>query len=121
VWLWLGFEKLGRFMRTTSLAIFFALMASCATADQIDNIVTNLPDVWDDGSTRLIIMPKTASTEDVLQRVFQKWWFPDSQIANYSQITNFTVLKTRQVSIPCCHYPGAQVYSYTAVQSRPTT
>ena len=103
-------------MRTIFLAVFFALVASCATADQIDNVVTNLPDGWTDNETGVIIMPQTASTEDVLQRVFGTWWFYTSQeLTNYIQITNFTVLKTRQVAIPVGHYPGAHVYSYIAV------
>jgi hypothetical protein len=103
-------------MRTTFLAIFFALVASCATADEIDNVVTNRPDGWNDNELGVIIMPQTASTEDVLQRVFGKWWFyPTQQLTNYIHITNFTVLKTRQVTIPVSHFPGAHAYSYTAV------
>jgi len=97
-------------MRAIFLAIFFALVASCATADEIDDVVTNLPGGWNDDTTGTIIMPKTASTEDVLQRVFRVWVFPD-----FGQITNFTVLQTRQVAIPVGHFPGAHVYSYTAV------
>ena len=97
-------------MRTTFLAILFALVASCATADEIDDVVTNLPDAWNDNETGVIIMAQTASTEDVLQRVFRVWVFP-----GFGQITNFTILKTRQVAIPICHFPGAHVYSYTAV------
>jgi hypothetical protein len=107
---------LGRFMRTTFLAIFFALVASCARADEIDNVVTNLPDEWNDNETGVIIMPQTASTQEVLQKVFGKWWFYTSQPPmNNIQITNFTTLKTRQVAIPVGHFPGAHVYSYTAV------
>ena len=103
-------------MRTTLLAIFFALVASCATADEIDDVVTNLPSGWTDNQTGVIITPQTASTEDVLQKVFEKWLFYTSQqLTNYIRITNFTVLKTRQVAIPVGHFPGAHVYSYTAV------
>jgi len=103
-------------MRTTFLAIFFALVASCATADEIDNVVTNRPNGWNDNEMGVIIMPQTASPEDVLQRVFGKWWFPTNQPPTaYIQITTFTVLKTRQVAIPVGHFPGAHVYSYTAV------
>jgi hypothetical protein len=107
---------LGRFMRTTFLAIFFALMTCCATADEIDNVITNLQDEWNDNETGVIIMPKTASTGDVLQKALGKWWFPTSQPpTNYIQFTNFTALKTREVSIPAGHYPSAQVHTYTAV------
>jgi hypothetical protein len=103
-----SFSLSGRFMRATFLTIFFALVASYAMADQIDNVVTNLPDGWNDNEAGLIIMPKTASTKDVLQRAFRVYVF------GFGQITNFTVLKTRQVPIPCCHFPGASIYSYTA-------
>ena len=97
-------------MRTTFLAIFLALVATCARADVIDNVITNLPDGWNDNETGTIIMPETASTEAVLQRVLRDWLFP-----GFGEITNFTVLKTRQVAIPVGHFPGAHVYSYTAV------
>ena len=99
-------------MRTTFLAIVFALVAICARADQIDNVVTSLPDFWNDNETGVIIMPQTASTEDVLRSVFEKWSFPTNQPpTGYVQVTNFTVLKTRQVAIPVGHYPGAHAYS----------
>jgi hypothetical protein len=96
-------------MRTTFLAIFLALVATCATADVIDNVITNLPDGWNDNETGTIIMPKTASTKDVLQKALEPRLF------DFGQITNFTILKTRQVAIPCCHFPGAHADSYTAV------
>jgi len=85
------------------------------TGDQIENVIINLPDGWKDDVTGPIILPKTASTEDVLPKVFEQWLFPDSQMTNYSRITNFKVLETRQVSIPRFHFTGAPVYSYTAV------
>lgn len=104
-------------MRATFLAIFFVLVASCATADEIDSVVTDLPDGWNDNESGVIIMPQTASTEDVLPKVFEHLRYFDSrsQSAHYIWITNFTVLKTRQVTIPVGHYPGAHAYSYTAV------
>ena len=102
-------------MRTTFLSILFALMADCAIADQIDNVVTNLPDCWSDVVTGPIIVPKTASVEDVLPKLFEHWLFPDSQMTNYSRITNFTVLTTRQVIISVYHSPRAPVHTYTAV------
>jgi hypothetical protein len=102
-------------MRTTFLAIFLAFVAKFATADVIDNVVANLPDAWNDNQAGLTIMPKSASTEDVLQRVFQ-----NVSVFEIGQITNFTVLETRQVSIPWCHFPNAPVYSYTAVLVQPS-
>lgn len=103
-------------VRATFLAFCFALVTSCATADEIDNVVTDRPDGWNDNQTGVIILSQTASTDDVLRRVFEKWWFPTNQPPTGNiQITNFTVLKTRQVAIPVSHYPGAHVYSYTAV------
>jgi hypothetical protein len=62
-------------MRTTFLAIFFALVASCATADEIDDVVTNLPSGWTDNETGVIITPQTASTEDVLRRSLKSGCF----------------------------------------------
>src|ERR1017187_7740455 len=85
--------SLGRFMRVTLLTFFFALSAFCATADQIDNLVTNLPDGWDGGQTPMVNLPETSSVEQVLRGVFKVWWFDDSHV------TNFTVLKSRQVTI----------------------
>jgi hypothetical protein len=113
----LNFRSLGRFMRSTLPAIFFALAATCATADEIDSVVTDLPNGWNDNEAGVIIMPQTASTGDVLPKVFEhlRYFDSQSQPAHYIWITNFTVLKTRQVSIPSGHYPGARGYSYTAV------
>jgi hypothetical protein len=95
-------------MRVTLLTFFFALSAFCATADQIDNLVTNLPDGWDGGQTPMVNLPETSSVEQVLRGVFKVWWFDDSHV------TNFTVLKSRQVTIPRAHSPGAFTDSYTA-------
>jgi hypothetical protein len=103
-------------MRTAFLSIIFVLVACCAIADQIDDAITNLPDAWSDVVTGPIIMPQTASVEDALPKVFEHWLFPTNDPpTKYSRITNFTVLQTRQVSIPCCRFPGAPVHSYTAV------
>lgn len=103
-------------MCATLLALSFALVASCAAADQIDDVITDLPDGWNDNETGVMIMAQKASTEDVLRRVFEKWLFPTNQPpTGYAQVTNFTILKTRQVAIPVGHYPGAHSYSYTAV------
>ena len=102
-------------MRIAFLAIFLALVASYAKADQIDSVVTNFPDGWIDRvaiDAGLTIMPKIASTKDVLQDVLRNYGF------YFGQITNFTILKTRQVAIPCGHFRGAPVYSYTAVLVR---
>jgi hypothetical protein len=102
-------------MRTTFFAIFLAFVVRCATADVIDNVVNNLPDGWNDNETGLILMPKTASNEDVLQRIFQ-----NVCAFEFGEITNFTILETRQVRIPCCHFPDAPAYSYTAVIIQPS-
>ena len=111
-----SFWSLGGVMRTTVLAIFFASAAIFARADEIDNVVTNLSDGWNDNETGVIITPQTASTDDVLQRVFDKWCFYTFEPpTNYFHITNFTVLKTREVAIPVGHFAGARAYSYTAV------
>jgi hypothetical protein len=101
-------------MRTTFLAIFLALVARCATADVIENVVNNLPDGWNDDPADTIVMPKTASTNDILMRVFQAWRF------DFGRVTNFTILETRQVRIPCGHFRDAPAYTYTAVLIQPS-
>jgi hypothetical protein len=100
-------------MRTTFLAIFLALVARCATADVIENVVNSLPDGWNDDQAGTIVMPKTASTNDILTRVFQVWRF------DFGRITNFTILETRQVRIPWGHFRDAPAYTYTAVLIQP--
>ena len=96
-------------MRAIFFAIFFALLASPAIADEINDVVTNLPSGWDDNQMGTLIMPTTASTNDVLQIVLRRILIP-----NCDEITNFTVLKSRQIAIPSCR-GYAPVYSYTAV------
>lgn len=94
-------------MRATFLVVFFVFVAFCATADEIDDVVTNLPDGWDDDQQGTIILPKTASTNDVFQSVLGRDAVPYCS-------TNFTVLRTRQIAIPSSHI-STPVYSYTAV------
>lgn len=102
-------------MRTTILTILFAFAAACARADQIDNAITNLPDGWTDDPSGLIIVPKDTSPDDALQKVFQGRVFPD-----VGTVTNFTVLKTRQVKIPVGHFEGARAATYTAYLIKPS-
>jgi hypothetical protein len=96
-------------MRTTFLAVFLVLVAGCATADQIGDLVTNLPDGWNLGLAPIVPLPKTASTEQVLHAVFQV------RLTGDGLITNYTVLKARQVTLAGVHHPGARKDSYTAV------
>jgi hypothetical protein len=96
-------------MRRTFFAAFIALFAICAIADEIDDLVTNLPDGWDGGIHPVHNLPETASIEQLLPKAFQSWWIDNSHI------TNYTVLKSRQVAIPRAHFPGAYTDSYTAV------
>jgi hypothetical protein len=102
-------------MRTILFAILLAFLVRCARADVIDDVVNNLPDGWNDNETGLILMPKTASNEDVLHSIFQNVY-----AFEFGEITNFTILETRQVRIPCCHFPNAPAYSYTAVIVQPS-
>lgn len=95
-------------MCRTLLAASFALFAICAIADEIDDLVTNLPDGWDGGISSVIPLPETAPTEQLLHIVFQQWWFDNNHI------TNYTTLKSRQVTIPRAHFPSAYTDSYTA-------
>jgi len=94
-------------MRTAFFAIFFALLTGSATADQIDSLVTNLPDGWDGGMTPIINQPETASIDQLLPKAFHCWLLEDS-------IADYKVIMSRQVSIPRARFPGAYTDSYTA-------
>ena len=102
-------------MRATILAILFAFAAACVRADPIDNAITNLPDGWSDEPSGLIIVPQDTSPDDALQKVFQGKVFAD-----VGTVTNFTVLKTRQVKIPVGHFEGARAVSYSAYLIKPS-
>jgi hypothetical protein len=95
-------------MRATFLALLFALLTSFAAADEIDMLVTNLPDGWDNGMNSIINLPESASVTQVLGAAFQVWWIDNTHI------TNYTLLTSRQVAIPRAHFPGAYTDSYTA-------
>ena len=98
---------------TAFIAVFFALFSDSATADQIDCLVTNLPDGWNNGITSIINKPETASIDQLLPEALHCWLLEDS-------IADYKVLMSRQASIPRARFPGAYTDSYTAalVQTR---
>jgi hypothetical protein len=97
-------------MRTTVLAVLFALVAGCATADQIDNVVTNLPDNWPMGgsATPVFFLPQTAPLDQLLTNSFHCWQLDDS-------ITDYKVINRRQITNPRAHIPKGFMDSYLAV------
>ncbi len=94
-------------MRTALVIILIALWAGCATADPIDNLVTNLSSshgMWINGIAPIIELPETATTEQVVERVFKMTGFDEGQV------TRFKILETRTV-----HIQGSVPDLYTAV------
>ena len=79
-------------MRIPFLAIVFVLAAGCARADQIDNVVTNLPDDWHDGPTPVIILPQTTPVGQLLTNSFHCALLDDC-------ITNYSLMMSRQVTL----------------------
>lgn len=96
-------------MRATVLIVFLTLLTSWAMADEIDDLATNLPDGWDFGAMTIIPLSKSASTEQLLKTCPHGWWIGDNHI------TNYIILKSKQVTIPAAHFQGARMNSYTAV------
>jgi hypothetical protein len=94
-------------MRAAFLAIFFALLAGSATADQIDTLVTNLPPGWGSGAAPIINQPETASVEQLLPQAFHCWLLEDS-------VANYKLILSRQISIPRAHILRAYSDSYLA-------
>jgi len=95
-------------MRAGFLALVFALLTHFAAADEIDNVATNLASDWNGGMNSIINLPETASTEEVLNRAFRV------NFIDGVHVTNYTVLKSRQVAIPRAHISNAYTDSYTA-------
>ena len=97
-------------MRTLFFTLLFAMVVWCAKADQIDEVVTNLPDGWSSGMTPIINLPETASVEQLVPPVLHCSFLDDS-------IVDHKVIQSRQVSIPrsrILQHPF--VDSYLAVQ-----
>ena len=85
------------------------LLAGCASAsDPIDRLVADLSSthgMWQNGITRMVKLPKTAATEQVVEQFFKDALFENGKI------TSCKILKIRQIHIPD---PGGNDL-YTAV------
>lgn len=96
-------------MRPIFVALVFVLMVNGTMADEIDDLATNLPGDWDTGVNVVAPMPKTATVKELLNRFPWGSWAGEVHIT-----TNYTVLKSRQVSIsPLTAH--ARVNDHTAV------
>ena len=103
-------------MRITFIAIFVALLTSCATTpDPIDHLVADLSathGLWINGIGVGIDSPKTASTEQLVEQVFKKALFNTGRATPpvVESVTSYKILRIRQVRIQ-----GIKVEKYTAV------
>jgi hypothetical protein len=82
-------------MRPILFAICFMLLVGCVTRpDAIDNLVAKLSATpgWDEGLSRLTVVPETAPPKQVLDEYFK------TRIAD-GKVTNYKILRTRQVRI----------------------
>jgi len=95
-------------MRVAPFPILAALLVGCATtSDPVDRLVAKLSSshgLWRNGEFAILGLPATASTEQVVARVFQMDGFEPSQVAKHR------ILKVRKVRIP-----GDDPDIYTAV------
>ena len=97
-------------MRSIYLSIFAALLTGCAaapeshtrastsqvlTTDPIDQLVTKLSSehLWQNGASPILDLPETASTEQVVKKVFEMTGFDRGHVKSY------TILKVREVQI----------------------
>jgi hypothetical protein len=96
---------------------FFIVIAVClsgcvTTQDPIDWLVSNLSathGTWVNGVSIGISLPKTASTSEVIARVFEMPTF------GAEKVTSYKILKIRQVRIPGS--PPSDLYTAVLVQT----
>jgi len=85
-------------MRVALFAILAALLVGCATtSDPVDRLVTRLSSshgLWRNGEFPSLGLPASASTEQLVSRVFQMTGF------ERGQVTTHRILKVRKVRIP---------------------
>jgi hypothetical protein len=104
------------FMRSTLFIIIAAFWVSCArTPDAIDRLVADLSSthgMWLNGYFHDVKLPRTASTEQVVEQYFREAVFDTGRAnAPLTRVTNYKILKIRQVHIPDFNESD----SYTAV------
>src|SRR5713101_9868757 len=85
-------------MRVALFFILAALLVGCATtSDPVDRLVTKLTSshgLWRNGESPILGLPATASTGQVVSRVFQMTGF------DRGHLTTHKILKVRKVRIP---------------------
>ncbi len=85
-------------MRVALLPILATLLVGCATtSDPVDRLVTKLSSshgLWRNGEFPSLGLPATASTEQLVSRLFQMTGF------DRGQVTTHRILKVRKVRIP---------------------
>ena len=85
-------------MRVALFSILAALLAGCATkSDPVDRLVTRLSSshgLWRNGEFPSLGLPASASTEQVVSKVFQMTGF------ERGQVTTHRILKVRKARIP---------------------
>lgn len=89
------------------LFIFATFLFGCATLpDPIDRLVADASasHFWLSGAFPLLGLPETASPEQVIKRIFEKWDFDKKGF-----VTSYRILKIRQV-----HIRGSLPDLYTA-------
>jgi len=93
-------------MRLILLAAMAPLLVGCSKTDPIENLVARLSSnhFWENGEYPNLGLPATASTEQVVSRVFQMIGF------DRGHVTSHKILKVREV-----HIPGSLPDIYTAV------
>ncbi|MBN1384176.1 MAG: hypothetical protein JW983_04750 [Elusimicrobia bacterium] len=87
--------------------VLVVLFTGCATApDRIDSLVTRLSSdhLWQNGEYPILGLPKSASTEQVVAKVFKMTGF------DKGHVTKYKILKVREVRIT-----GSLPDVYTAV------
>src|ERR1700722_1641643 len=88
-------------------------VVGCVQADEISQLVTDLSNTnrlwsWNSGTTFNIHLPEAASTNDVINRIFEMSRTKDKE-------TNYKILEVRQVRIPNGLRPDVKTYTAAIV------
>jgi hypothetical protein len=96
-------------MKAFSILAFFLVLPFCsfskANTDDIDTLVARLSathGLWINGMSPKLDLPKTATTNEVIDKVFQMISFD-----GVGRVTKYNILSERQVQIP--PFPGTYI------------